>query len=94
VSTEPNWALVFSESVFDIGPKQLHVAIETAVDSTDIASDCPGFGIGGDILKLGRFGSTRYDHAIVFGAEHIGFGTGLLNKIALVDARFIDHFRD
>ena len=50
VSTEPNWTLVFSESVFDIGPKQLHVAIETAVDSADIASDGPSFGIGGDIL--------------------------------------------
>ena len=50
VSTEPNWTLVFSESVFDIGPKQLHVAIETAVDSADIASDGPSFGIGGYIL--------------------------------------------
>jgi len=50
VPAEPNWTLIFSESVFDIGPKQMHVAIETAVDSTDIARDGPSFGIGGDIL--------------------------------------------
>jgi len=48
------------------------MSVEPAVDSSDIAGDCPGFRIGCDVFPFGWFGTARDDQAVVGGAENEG----------------------
>jgi hypothetical protein len=80
--------------VFDIGPEQIDVGMESAVDAADFACDRPGFGIGRDVVPFSRFGTARNYEAIESCPEYIGFRAGFLDEFALVDAGGVDDFRN
>ena len=90
VASEPDGALVFTQMVFDIGPEQIDVGMESAVDTADFGCDRPGFGIGRNVVPFSRFGTARNYKAIEACSEYIGFRTGFLDEFALVDPGGVD----